>query len=181
MVPHIFNGIQPCCIESRCMRNFQGIPLRFCNPDVIPYQQLLNDKEKYCCICGYPDKTPEVLEVLEDLQEDEANEVSDMGFRAVFPGDRGNNRDIQTFWQRRHRVLSHRIMGGYRSIRRNILNIIMWIPSKNCYLVNHQTYRFLPARINPDVFLDRILRETMALIREEYFQDIPEFFCQCSN
>ena len=176
MLPLINNGIQQCCIEKRCINNFQGIPMRVFDRNAIPYHHFLFDKEEFCSTCGFPENTPAIIEQLEDLQEDSANEASDLGFDAVYPGNHGNCRFIQTFWQRRHRLNSRR--GGH-IVRRNLLNIIIYIPTKNCYLVIHQTYRYLPFHMDPDILLDRILREMMALMREDLLQDIPDFFCKC--
>lgn len=177
MLPYINNGIKQCCVDKSCINNFQGIPVRVFDRKVVPYHQFLCDKDEFCSTCGFPDNTPEMVEKLEDLQEDSANEVSDMGFDAVKPGNSGNCKLIQTFWQRRHRFNSR--FGGNRTCRRNILNIIIYIPTKNCYMVLHQTYRYLPFHMDPDVLMDRILREMMAIMREDLLHNIPDFFCKC--
>ena len=46
--------------------------------------------------------------------------------------------------------------------------------TQNCYLVNYQTP--LPCHMYPDVLLDKILRETMDEMREDFLQDNPDYF-----
>ena len=172
MLPFVNNGERQCCVERSCVKNFQGIPMRVFDRNALPYHQFLVDKEKFCDNCGFPQRNPEIIDQLKDMQEDSANEVSDLGFQAVYPCNNGNDKMIQTFWQRRHRLQTR--FGRGRSCRKNILNIIFYMPTKKLLLDTHQTYRYLPFHMDPSLLIERILRETMDLMQKD-FQDIADF------
>ena len=174
MLPYINNGIKQCCVDKTCINNFQGIPVRVFDRKVVPYHQFLFDKDEFCSTCGFPDNTQEIFEKVEDLHVDSANEVSDMGFDAVRLGNSGNCKLIQTFWQRRHRFNSR--FGRNRTCRKKHFQYHHLHTNKEVLHVFHQIYRYLPFHTYPDVLMDRILREMMAIMREGLLHDIPDFF-----
>ena len=62
----------------------------------------------------------------------------------------------QTFWQQRHRL--YRQMDGQKVREVQGVTETFWILCgypQNCYLISHQTYRYLSFRIQADVIIDK--------------------------
>lgn len=163
-------GIQPCCRELSCLRNFKDIPERM---TTLPWQQMFVDSNSSCC--GKPKKTPAIIEFLDyTLEEDYANECMDIGYRCLWPG---NTEYVQCFFTVKKRVFER---FGYQSYRRNIVNAFFFIPQKNAFVRYHQIYRYSPRNIEVPNLLHRIFIEALHALLE-YAKDpkIEGFFCTC--
>lgn len=163
-------GIQACCRELSCIRNFKDIPERVVK---LPWDQMYFDPNSECC--GKPKKTPEMIEYLDyTLEEDYANDCMDIGYRCLWPG---NTPYVQCFFTVKKRYFERFARESYR---RNIVNAFFFIPRKNAFIRYHQVYRYAPRAMQVERLLHRIFIEALHNIQE--FGKDPEIeghFCKC--
>ena len=166
-------GIQSCCKNLNCLRNFIDIPQRMIT---LPWDQLYVDSE--CeCDCGKPQNTPALIDyLLYDLEEDYANDCMDIGYRCLWPG---NTRHVQCFYRVRTRYFER---FGSESYRRNIVNAFFFMPQKNAFIRYHQTYRYSPRHITVENLLGRIFIDALHEV-QGFAQDptILGHFCTCET
>lgn len=175
-IPDILKGLNDCCREKTCLRNLQSLPIRLVDRDLTPPAPLLLSKRKFCRSCGLPSRHMLDLEgLLDDAIDDHANVAYNCGFKPLFPG---HTKDVTILYKLSNRMFQR--MTQYSSCRRNVLNVIVYLPKNNSILIHHQTYRFAPQNIGTEQLLIRILKEAVGLFTDDIAEgDCPELFCSC--
>lgn len=174
--PDIMTGLHDCCREKTCISNFQSLPLRLIDRDLKPPVPLLISKRKYCSLCGLPNRhLPDIEGLLDDAVDEHANMGYQNGFKPLYPG---HTKKVTILYKVSNRMFQR--MTHYTSCRRNVLNIIVYLPYHNCHIVHHQTFRYAPQNIGTEQLLIRIVIEAVGLFMDEIEEgDYPEFFCSC--
>lgn len=173
--PEILNSLNECCHNRTCLSAFQSLPLRLSDFTVDIPEPLLHSKRRFCNECGLPLRQAITDEMLDDAQEEHANIAMDNGFKCFYPY---HTRRCSIFYKISQRMF--RRINQYSACRRNVLNILVYLPYNNCYVTHHQTWRYAPQFIVVEPLLRRILREVVGLF-EEQMEDgyYPEYFCIC--
>ena len=165
------NDLKKCCLERSCLRNFVDIPQRVLT---LPWETLYFEPDSPCC--NLPKRDDVDDDYLGDIEEDYANDLIPLGFRAVWPG---NTPVVQCFVGVKKRQFQH---VDHQAYRRNLVNAVFFIPSKNSYCHMHQIYRYSPQNVEVEVLLQRILREAIPLlINEANRPDLLGHFCVCDS
>lgn len=65
-----------------------------------------------------------------------------------------------------------------KACRRNVVNVLVYLPYKNCYVAHHQTFRYAPQNIGVEQLLRRILKEAVGMFEEDIAEgSYPDYFC----
>ena len=176
--PEYLNGLNQCCVNKTCYAGFQSLPYTlsdFTNTKAFP-NPLLCSKSRFCSECGLPSREGITNDELDDAEEEHANIAMDNGFTCFSPY---NTARCCIFYKVSNRMY-RRISGT--ACRRNVLNIIVYLPYINSFVAYHMTWRYAPQIIGLEPLLRRILREAMGLF-EDQLEDssYPEFFCNCEG
>ena len=169
----LYQVLCQCCVTGECKNSFINLPQRICNAKEY---RLIHSRDKFCRSCGLPSKSEKDQEVLCDLVEDYFN-LYDL--REYCDGPIQTVNGIFCYVKNYDRVQRRYEHVNYR---RNILNIIVFLPMLNSYLFLHQTYRYKPRGTTVSFIMKRIVNEAVNELKHSMRFDITlfkDFTCKC--
>ena len=173
--PDKMTSLNECCYNKTCLRGFQSLPYTLSDFTVTFPTPLLSSKDKFCTVCGLPPRQAINNEELDDAQEEHANIAMENGFTCFYPH---HSRRCTIFYKISNRMF--RRINHYSSCRRNVINILVYLPYINCFVGFHMTWRYAPHIIGVEPLLRCILREAVGLFEEQLTDGYyPEYFCIC--
>ena len=172
--PENLNSLNDCCYNKTCLGGFQTLPERLFDFTVTFPKPLLESKNKYCGECGLPDRQKISNDELDDATDDHCNIAMDNGFKGFYPH---HTFTCLVYYKICNRMFQR--VNRNQACRRNVINIIIYLPYRNCFIPYHMTWRYAPHIIGVEPLLRRILRETVAKFMEAMEEIYPEYFCTC--
>ena len=169
----VYDIISECCKDSKCINSFNNLGVRFVNAKKYP---LVYSHIKFCADCGFPNKTSTQQEIVEDYIEDVFNLD---GFRSY------TDCPVQTVdglfcYAKCFDRQQKRINGVV--VRRNVLNVAVFIPKLNCFFVTHQTFRYRPRGTTVSGLLHMLIPEALLELKNSirvFSETFHDYTCKC--